>query len=94
MLGLFLVPAPAQVPTSPPRPLVQSYGQSVHFFLAVVVQGMPLAAALDAFAHVGSGQFSHDDKRFFPENVVLARWPIASVADRMLHRAECRGPLL
>jgi hypothetical protein len=64
-------PAPAQVPTSPPRPLVQSCGQSVHLFLAAVAQGMPLAAALDAFVHVGSGQFSQDDKCFFPENAVL-----------------------
>jgi hypothetical protein len=47
-------PAPAQVPTSPPRPLVQSYSQSVHLFLAAVAQGMPLAAALDAFAHITS----------------------------------------
>jgi hypothetical protein len=48
---------------------------------------MPLSAALDAFAHVGSGQFSHDDKCFFPENAVLGQ-----VADRirLLHLAECR----
>jgi hypothetical protein len=75
--GPALSPAPAQVPTSPPRPLVQSYCQSVHLFLAAVAQGMPLAAALDAFAHVGSGQFSHNDKCFFPENAVLG-----PVADR------------
>ncbi len=80
-------PAPAQVPTSPPRPLFQSYGQSVHLFLAAVAKGMPLAAALDAFAHVGSGQFSHDDKCFFPENAVLG--PVADRI-RLLHRAECR----
>ena len=48
---------------------------------------MPLAEALDAFAHVGSGQFSHDDKCFFPENAVLG--PVADRI-RLLHRAERR----
>ncbi len=75
------------MPTSPPRPLVQGYGQSVHLFLAAVAQGMSLAAALVAFAHVGRGYFSHDGKCFFPENAVLG-----PVADRigLLHGAECR----
>jgi hypothetical protein len=68
--------APAPVPTSPPRPLVQNYGQSVHLSLAAVAQGMPVAAALAAFAQVSSGQFSHDDKCFLPENVVLG--PVAN----------------
>ncbi len=43
--------ASAPVPTSPPR---------------AVAQGMPVAGALAAFAQVSSGQFSHDDKCFFP----------------------------
>jgi hypothetical protein len=80
--GMAPQPAPAPVPTSPPRPLVQGYGQSVHLFLAAVEQGMPLAAALVAFAHVGIGQFSHD---FFPENGVLR--PVADSIG-LLHRAE------
>jgi hypothetical protein len=37
-----------------------------------------VAAALAAFAQVSSGQFSHDDKCFFQENVVLG-----PVADRV-----------
>ncbi len=68
-------PAPAPVPTSLPRPLVQDYGQSVHFFLAAVAQGMPVATALAAFAQVGSGEFSNDNKCFFQENAVLG--PVA-----------------
>jgi hypothetical protein len=51
-------PAPAPVPTSPPRMLVEDYGQTVHLFLAAVAQGM--ADALAAFAQVSSGHFSHD----------------------------------
>jgi hypothetical protein len=63
---------------SPPRPLPQLYSQRVHLFLAAVAQGMPEVAALAAFAQVGCGQFSHDDKCFFQENVVLG-----PVADRV-----------
>ncbi len=85
--GMAPLPATAPAPTSPPRPLVEGYGQSVHLFLAAVAQGMSLAEALVAFAHVGRGQFSHDDKCFFPENAVLG-----PVTDRvgLLHGAERR----
>jgi len=55
-------PAPAPVPTSPPRPLVQDYDQTVHLFLAAVAQGMPAATALAAFGQVGSEHFSYEDK--------------------------------
>ncbi len=53
----------------------------------VVAQGMSLAEALVAFAHVGRRPFSHDDKCFFLENAVLG-----PVADRisLLHGAERR----
>jgi hypothetical protein len=43
-------PAPAPVPTSPPRLLVEDYGQTVLLFLAAVAQGMAVADALAAFA--------------------------------------------
>jgi hypothetical protein len=79
--------APAPVPTLPPRPLVQNYGQSVHLFLAAVAQGMPVAAALAAFAQVSSGQFSHDYKCVLPDNVVLG--PVADRV-RLLPGAERR----
>ncbi len=52
-------PAPAPVPTSPPRLLVEDYGQTVHHFLAAVAQGMAVADALAEFALVSSGHFSH-----------------------------------
>ena len=47
---------------------------------ATVAQGTPLAWALarEAFAHLGRGQFSNDDKSFYPENPVLG-----PVADRI-----------
>ena len=80
-------PAQAPVPTSPPRPLVQDYGQTVHLFLAAVAQGMPAAAALAAFGQVGSGQFSHEDKCFYPVNVALG--PVADRV-RLLLGAERR----
>ena len=85
--GMAPLPAPAPAPTSPPRLLVEGYGQSVHLFLAAVAQGMSLAEALVAFALVGRGQFSHDDKCFFPENAVLG--PVADSIG-LLHGAERR----
>jgi len=69
---------PAPIPTSPPRPLAQDYGQTVHLFLAAVAQGMSAEATLAAFGQVGSGHFSHDDTCFFPEHAALG-----PVADRI-----------
>ncbi len=43
--GMAPLPAPAPAPTSPPRSLVQGYGQSVHLFLAAVAQGMSTNAS-------------------------------------------------
>jgi hypothetical protein len=60
--GMAPLQAPSPVPTSPTRPLVHGYGQSVHLFLAAVAQGMSLVAALIAFAQVGRRQFSHYNK--------------------------------
>ena len=80
-------PAPAPVPTSPPRPLVQDYGQTVDLFLAAVVQGMRAAMALAASGHIGSGHFSHEDKCFYPVNVALG--PVADRV-RLLLGAERR----
>jgi hypothetical protein len=74
-------PAPAPVPTSPPRLLIEDYGQTVHLFLAAVAQGMAVADALAEFAQ----DFSHDDKCFFPENAVLG-----PVADRIRGGAPSR----
>jgi hypothetical protein len=51
--------------------LTQRFEQSVHLYLAAVAQGMPLDDALLAFSSLGSGQFSHDDRCFYPDNVVL-----------------------
>ena len=73
-----VMPLPAAVPTSPPRPAAQSFEQSVHLFLAAVAQSMPLDTALRAFATVGRGHFSHDDKCFYPDNAALG-----PVADRV-----------
>ena len=42
-------------------PDVATPSARVHSFLAAVAQGMPVAAALAAFAQVGRGQFSHGD---------------------------------
>ena len=72
-------------PTSPPRPVVQPFQQGVHLFLADVAQGMPASEALLLFAKFGNGQFSHDDRCFFPTNEVLGPVP-----DRigLLHRTE------
>ena len=77
--------APSPAPTSPPRPVVQPFQQGVHLFLAAVAQGMPASEALRLFAQLGNGQFSHDDRCFFPTNEVLG-----PVVDRigLLHRAE------
>ena len=57
-------PAPAPVPTSPPRLLVEDYGQTVHLFLAAVAQGMAVADALAAFAQVSRGHFSPTNASF------------------------------
>ena len=80
-------PPPVPVPTSPPRLLVEDYGQTVHLFLAAVAQGMAVADALAAFAQVSRGHVSHDDKCFLPENAVLG--PVADRI-RILHGAERR----
>ena len=78
-------PPPAPVPDSPPRPLAQAFDQGTQLFLAAVAQGMPLGSALAAFAHFGSGHFSHDDKSFYPANPTLG-----AVSDRVrgLHHAR------
>jgi hypothetical protein len=80
-------PASAQVLTSFAPAAYPELWPACTPFLAAVAQGMPLAEALDAFAHVGCGQFSHDDRRFCPENAV--RGPVADRI-RLLHRAERR----
>ena len=63
--------ASARLPTSPPRPERQQFGQSVHLFLAAVGQNMPLADGMRAFGGLGPGHFSHDDRCFYPDNVAL-----------------------
>jgi hypothetical protein len=65
----------APVPTSPPRPKVETFTQSVHLFLAAIVQGLPAAGAMEAFGTLGRGSFSHDDKCFYQESAALG--PIA-----------------
>ena len=77
--------APSRAPASPPRPVVQPLQQGVHLFLAAVAQGMPALEALLLFTQLGNGQFSHDDRCFFPSNEGLGQ-----VADLigLLHRAE------
>ena len=62
--------AHSPAPTSPPRPVVQPFQQRVHLFLAAVAQGIPALEALQLFAQLGNGQFSHDDRCFFPINEV------------------------
>ena len=54
-------------------------------FLAAVAQGRPALEALWQFAQLGNGQFSHDDRCFFPTNVVLG--PVADHIG-LLHRAK------
>lgn len=51
-VGQVPSPAPAPIPTSQPRPLVRTYQQNAHLFLAAVTvtQGMPAAEALASFA--------------------------------------------
>jgi hypothetical protein len=63
------------IPTSPPRPEVEIFAQSVHLFLASIAQAMPAAGAMEAFGTLGRGSFSHDDKCFYPESASLG--PIA-----------------
>jgi hypothetical protein len=75
----------APVPTSPPRPEVEIYAQSVHLLLAAVAQGFPASAAMDAFGTLGRGSFSHDDKCFFPENAALG-----PIVDRVGHLSAAR----
>jgi hypothetical protein len=70
----------APVPTSPPRPKVELYAQSIHLFLAAIAQGMPSLAVMEAFGTLGKGSFSHDDKSFFPENESLG-----TIADSIGH---------
>ena len=67
--------APSPAPMSPQRPVVQPFQQGVHLFLAAVAQGMPASEALRLFAQSGNGQFSHDDRCFFPIKEVLG--PVA-----------------
>jgi hypothetical protein len=69
--GLHSLTPAAPVPTSPPRPEVEIFAQSVHLFLAAIAQGMPAAGAMEAFGTLGRGRFSHDDKCFYP---VPAEW--------------------
>jgi hypothetical protein len=52
-----------------------------------LLQGMPVAAALAAFAKVSSGQFLHDDKCLFPESVV---WGPVACRIRLLPGAPRR----
>jgi hypothetical protein len=72
----------APAPTSPSRPEVETFAQSVHLFLAAlflaaIAQDLPAAAAgaMEAFGTLGRGSFSHDDKCFYPESAALG--PIA-----------------
>jgi hypothetical protein len=68
-------PAPAQVPTSPPRPLVQSYVQSVHLFLAAVAlwlrRWMPLRTLEAGYSRTMTNASFHRTRSW-------VRWPIAS----------------
>jgi hypothetical protein len=66
---------PAPVPTSPPRPEMDTFAQSVHLFLSVIAQGLPAAGAMEAFGTLGRDSFSHDNKCFYPESAALG--PIA-----------------
>jgi hypothetical protein len=65
----------APVPTSPPRPEVDTFAQSVHLFLAAIAQGMSAAGAMEAFSTLGRGSFSYDDMCFYPESAAIG--PIA-----------------
>jgi hypothetical protein len=70
-------PAPAPVPTSPPRLLVEDYGQTVHLFLAAVAQGMAVADALAAFAQVADASRTTTNASS-RRTRYWALWPIAS----------------
>ena len=74
--------------------MVQPFQQGVHLFLAAVAQGMPALEALRLFAQLGNGQFSHDDRCFFPTNEVLGpvadRLGLLHCAKRMVTRG-CKG---
>ncbi len=82
-------PAPAPVPSSPPRLLVEDCGQTLHLFLAAVTQCMAVADALAAFAQVSSGHFSHDEKMLLPGE--SGPGPCGRLHPPFLHGAQRRA---